>query len=366
MKVRRRGKSWQADAHVGGKRVRRLFKSLADAEDFLHNLEHRSKLGLKVTHILSTKNASLTLKGLTDTVYEAVWKDTANGINALRNVELIQKIVGTNIRVEEINTTMIDEIIQTLKNQGNSNGTINNKMSALMVCLKYAHDRDWIQNVPKFKRYKASEGRLRYFSPEEEEMIISTNKRLGQEDFAGFVKILIDTGLRTGELCRVQYKDVVKESGRWKMYVWARGHDYRTKNGEMRIVPLSDEVVEIFTNKWNSLDANSSHPTIDNSITSIAHRNSKIFNYTKSNIRTQWNNVRDILGYMEDEEFVPHLCRHTCATRLVQAGVPLLAVKDWMGHKSIQVTMRYAKLAPDAVFDALDTLNKKRKNKTNA
>ncbi|QDP58056.1 MAG: putative integrase [Prokaryotic dsDNA virus sp.] len=364
MKIRKRGNSWQADARVGGKRVRKLFRSLADAEDFLHNLEHRSKLGLKVTHILNTKSAILTLKRLTDTVYEAVWKDTANGINALRNVELIQKIVGSNIRVEEINTTVIDKIIQTLKSQGNSNGTINNKMSALMVCLKYAHDRDWIQNLPKFKRYKVSEGRLRYFSLEEEEMIISTHKRLGQHDFAGFVKILIDTGLRTGELCRVRYKDVVKESGRWKMYVWARGHDYRTKNGEMRIVPLSDEVVEIITDRWDGLDTNSSHPKIDNNITSITYRNSKVFDYTKSNIRTQWNNVRDILGYMKDEEFVPHLCRHTCATRLVQAGVPLLAVKDWMGHKSIQVTMRYAKLAPNAVFDALDTLTKKRK--TNA
>ena len=79
MKIRRRGKSWQADAHVGGKRVRRLFKSLADAEDFLHNLEHRSKLGLKITHILSTKNASLTLKGLTDTVYEAVVEECEDG-----------------------------------------------------------------------------------------------------------------------------------------------------------------------------------------------------------------------------------------------------------------------------------------------
>jgi integrase len=363
MAIRRRGKSWQADMHINGKRVRKLFKSLADAEDFESNVQHRSKLGLKVTHILSTKNASLTLKGLTDTVYEAVWKDTANGINALRNVELIQRIIGTNFKVDDINTMVIDEIIHAMKTQGNSNGTINNKMSALMVCLKYAHDRGWIQNVPKFKRYKASEGRLRYFSHEEEEMIISTNKRLGQIEFADFVKVLIDTGLRTGELCRVQYKDIVKELGRWKMYVWARGHDYRTKNGEMRIVPLSDEVVSIFTNKWDKLDSNPDHPKIYNSITSIAHRNSKVFNYTKSNIRTQWNNVRDLLGYMNDEEFVPHLCRHTCATRLVQAGVPLLAVKDWMGHKSIQVTMRYAKLAPDAVFDALDTLTKKRKLK---
>lgn len=361
MTIRKRGNSWQADLYVDDKRVRKNFRSLADAEDFVENVNHRAKLGLKVTHILSSKNASLTLKGLADTVYEAVWRDTPNGINALRNVELIQRIIGPNFRVEDINTSVVDEIVRTMKEQRNSNGTINNKMSALLVCLKYAHDRQWITSLPVYKRFRPAEGRLRYFSDDEEYLILSTCKRIGQAEFAGFVKILIDTGLRTGELCRVQYKDVVKENDRWLLYVWARGHDYKTKNGEMRIVPLSDEAVQIFTNMWNALDTSPTHPNILNSITSIAHRNSKVFDYTKSNIRTQWNNVRDILGYMDDEEFVPHLCRHTCATRLVQAGVPLLAVKDWMGHKSIQVTMRYAKLAPTAVFDALDTLNNQRK-----
>lgn len=40
------------------------------------------------------------------------------------------------------------------------------------------------------------------------------------------------------------------------------------------------------------------------------------------------------------------MLRHTCCTRLVIAGVSLPQVMQGMGHKSIQVTMRYAHLAP--------------------
>lgn len=50
-----------------------------------------------------------------------------------------------------------------------------------------------------------------------------------------------------------------------------------------------------------------------------------------------------------------HLLRHTFASRLVQAGVPLRTVAGWMGHTTIQTTMRYAHLAPmydDAIENA--------------
>jgi integrase len=41
-----------------------------------------------------------------------------------------------------------------------------------------------------------------------------------------------------------------------------------------------------------------------------------------------------------------HLFRHTFASRLVQAGVPLAKVSAWLGHASINTTMIYAHLAP--------------------
>ena len=43
-----------------------------------------------------------------------------------------------------------------------------------------------------------------------------------------------------------------------------------------------------------------------------------------------------------------HLLRHTAISRWVMAGVPLTVVKDWAGHASINTTMLYAHLAPEA------------------
>jgi len=42
-----------------------------------------------------------------------------------------------------------------------------------------------------------------------------------------------------------------------------------------------------------------------------------------------------------------HLLRHTFASRLVQAGVPIYKVSAWMGHSDVKTTMIYAHLSPD-------------------
>lgn len=44
----------------------------------------------------------------------------------------------------------------------------------------------------------------------------------------------------------------------------------------------------------------------------------------------------------------PHACRHTAATWLVQAGVPLHDIQGLLGHETIRTTERYTHHAPDA------------------
>ena len=44
----------------------------------------------------------------------------------------------------------------------------------------------------------------------------------------------------------------------------------------------------------------------------------------------------------------PHMLSHTFGTDCTRRGVPLLTIKEWMGHTQISVTMRYLHLvAPD-------------------
>jgi site-specific recombinase XerD len=56
--------------------------------------------------------------------------------------------------------------------------------------------------------------------------------------------------------------------------------------------------------------------------------------------------------------FTWHCLRHTFASRLVMKGVDLRTVQELMGHKTIQMTCRYAHLGPEHKLAAVETLCK--------
>src|SRR5271169_2468261 len=57
------------------------------------------------------------------------------------------------------------------------------------------------------------------------------------------------------------------------------------------------------------------------------------------------------------KNFTWHDLRHTFASRLVMAAVDLRTVAELMGHKRIQMTMRYAHLAPAHNSAAIEKLS---------
>jgi integrase/recombinase XerC len=44
------------------------------------------------------------------------------------------------------------------------------------------------------------------------------------------------------------------------------------------------------------------------------------------------------------KRYAPHALRHTFATQLLNAGASLEVVKELMGHRSLQMTLRYTQL----------------------
>ena len=56
------------------------------------------------------------------------------------------------------------------------------------------------------------------------------------------------------------------------------------------------------------------------------------------------------------EGYTWHCNRHTFASRLVMAGVDLRTVAELLGHRTLQMVMRYSHLAPQHQSNAVDRL----------
>lgn len=51
--------------------------------------------------------------------------------------------------------------------------------------------------------------------------------------------------------------------------------------------------------------------------------------------------------------------RHTCCTHLINGGVHIKRVMEWMGHSTMSTTMRYMQIRPDSLDEVVAVLEGK-------
>lgn len=73
------------------------------------------------------------------------------------------------------------------------------------------------------------------------------------------------------------------------------------------------------------------------------------------NIQTAWENIKKLACITN---FRWHDMRHHFASRLVIKGVPLNNVRELLGHTSVDMTLRYAHLAPEQKERAVAMLDR--------
>lgn len=337
MAVRPRGNGWQADVSHKGQRYRADLPSREAAELW----EAEAKVALLAGRPLpkagnSTSGGENPAGGWTvsegvDRTEKRFWKGTAGGPSAMHNAKFVLEFFGQKRRLSSISTTDVDDFVSFLEDRGDADGTINRKLAVLSKVLRFAKERGGLTSeLPKIDRKKEKQGRIRYLTEDEEAAFLATLKAWGKDDHHDAFVVLIDTGVRLGELWRIEARDLNSKGG--VVSIW------RTKADLPRSIPMTKRVREVLERRTKKSPSGPLFP-FDNAW----------FRYT-------WDRVRNHMGLDRDKQFIPHTLRHTTASRLVQRGVGIKVVQEWLGHRTITVTMRYAHLAPTNLQAAVSVL----------
>ncbi len=345
MAVRPKGSTWFVDFMETGRRVREFgFTSKEEAEAWELEARAAIKRGKELPdgpgQIKRSSQHFDTIQQLRDHVVAVRW----SGQKSTSSVDLSALFVrwaGPKETVRDaLSTTKVGQYIEHLKSERRAaNATINRHTSVIMVLAKAAKNLKLIAELPVTYRHREGQGRLRWFTDDEEKAILSTLKLWSKEAERDLFIFLADTGARAGEVRRLRWADV--EKGDRAVTFWI------TKTDQARTVPLTSRAKEALARRREAARAH------DGPFTAI--RKDHLFHI--------WERLRAHHPFLEDA--VIHTFRHTCASRLVQRGVDIMRVKTWMGHSAVATTLRYAHLAPKHLDDVLSALEPAPKKVTN-
>jgi len=323
MPVRQRGNSWQVDVRKKGIRFRHTYQTEDQANVMLAKVEEAISLGKALPNPEDCNDGkAMTIAALLRKAGDKYWSDSKHGVATIQVMNTIIDFIGEHRQLSSFNLELMDDLIVHWRSKGNSNGTINRKLSILSKVSTFAKDRGWIDQKPKIEWQKEGKGRIRFVTQEEEAIMYRVLTQMGYFEERDTFMFLMDTGMRVGELKKLRIDDLQDN----RLTIW------ETKADLPRTIVLTRRALDIFVNN-----------------------NGKLHLPYRRLIR-HWNAMKCVMELEHDDQFIPHCLRHTCASRLVQRGVPILVVQQWLGHKTIQMTMRYAHLCPTNLEEAVKVL----------
>jgi len=272
-----------------------------------------------------------TLSEATRVVYKRRKNGTKSATNFLIGMKHNIKALG-DLPVNKITRPMVNKMMDTLKQEHkNSNAVVNQKMGYLRVVLQEMEEDGFIEMIKMPKPRPTKNSKVHYLTEDMEKELLDYFSVHSKKAFH-IVSLLIDLGCRVNELLELEKRFVDFKNNQINFN--------ERKNDKAVAVPMTQRVRWIMNLYYYDVDDTD-----------------RLFDINYSELNAIWQKARKDLGYADKKFYTIHLCRHTCASRLVQRGVPILLVKDWLGHEDIENTMIYAHLAPKALHSVVEVLN---------
>ena len=222
--------------------------------------------------------------------------------------------------------------------------TANRVLSTLKAALNHALDRGRVKHGEAWQAVKPYRGttsaRIRFLSAEEQVRLVN----VCPADFRRLVKGALYTGARYGELCRLVVGDFNASNGTVFIAI--------SKSGKSRHIVLTEEAQEFFTSTSAGRPADE-----------LMFLRDEVERRKRPELAGGWGAsdqtrfMREACKAAEVPKAAFHELRHTYASGLVNAGLPMAYVAAQLGHTDTRMTEKhYGHLAPTALADAIRTL----------
>lgn len=273
-----------------------------------------------------------------------LFQDYMKGVKSINTVKAYTVFLEAFIEIigdKTIESLSIEDFISYkafMFDKGLSSSTMASALSALSFYVSF------LKKVYKFNavdpqdivflRPKVNQDIPSYIEPWQITSIIELCKDVEEEII---VRLLYTTGIRASEFLEIKMDDIVRNTQDKPETVWIK---VKGKGGQYRMVPLNEDTKKVLDRYISYITLKTSRPI------------NRLFLYTYS---TLWYRLKKIAKRC-DINISPHWLRHSGATELLEKGVDIRVIAELYGHKSLNTTMRYAKVKPKVAKNAVDLL----------
>lgn len=254
----------------------------------------------------------------------------------------INEVIG-QIPLKDISITNLQLLMQKLRDSGKSPRTSEYCFAVISQVWNYALNFQLVSGknpVKLIKQPKFDNQRIRFLTKDEAKALLDALSKNTPEVHDMAVLSLFG-GLRLGEIMTLHWADVSFEHKTITIL------DPKSKKN--RHCFINQQILSVLQKRFTGQNRDELvFPTKEGTQKSFL---SKSFARTVNQLKLN-ENITD-----QRQKIVFHSLRHTFASWLVQNGIPIYTVAELMGHSTLEMTKRYAHLAPDTLQTAATSLD---------
>ena len=220
-----------------------------------------------------------------------------------------------------------------------SPASVNRELATLRRLLRMAHEWQIINRVPRIRLLRGERNREFILSHAQEWLYLE----MAEQPLRDAALLMLDTGLRVGELLGLEWADVRLEPVGGVRFGFIHVRKGKSKNA-IRNVSLTPRVQDMLAER--SRRAKCAYVFTDDS---------GLGPLSLHTLEAQQKRMRDMLRLPKDA--VIHSFRHTFGIRLGEAGADAFTIMRAMGHSTVLVSQRYVHPTPGAMERAFARLN---------